>query len=516
MPLLLAACEKENVAPSQSGDNYIKIGVGMADTRARMEAKDLKNTNTQLTVYGYDGTDIPVFDGLTATPPSQQGGQQGAVKISNWTIKDATGADLEPTWEDGKDYTFFSWTQQDAFGKTASGLFTEGFTYTAAKASTTSTEGDTPAQLAIGAKELSIDEGIMDFCYSNVEARSTKKDATSRPNYSMIELKLEHLFSGFSLSAHNYTGGNITITGATLKNFHNKKSAIITFDPDNGTKAVYTTSTVTGSTTLYTKDLNLLSGSITISAGNSKANIVNGADDATKYFLTWPQTASELACSDLNTASPSGTYLEVKYKIGSGSEQTINLELPKDDDVDGDGVDDGWPAGICQNMELSFSSKSLSLTVRPSKWNQTEPSYEYDGAVNVLAGLSFNTNSKHVIDGHNVYFKPGYPILLDFKIGTPINASWMVEKVGDFDAFEIDNATPGSTGDYGDGIDSKEGIINGEVATISIYPNISDPQKDYVMHLSFTVRGNNGIVTNINSDVQSSNPSDWYNFIILK
>ncbi len=521
MPLLLAACEKENVAPSQSDDNYIKIGVGMAETRARMNASDLKNANTQLTVYGYDGTDIPVFNGLTATPPSQQGGQQGAVKISNWTIKDATGADLEPTWEDGKDYTFFSWTQQDAFGKTASGLFTAGFTYTAAKASTTSTEGDTPAQLAIEATALPIDAGIMDFCYSNVETRSTSTTATNRPNYSMIQLKLEHLFSGFSLSAHNYTDQDIVITSIILDGIYNKKSALIKFNTDLevGVTTEFDNEAALSDEQLLTST-EISAGGVTVASNSTVQNLAKGSGSDSKYFLMWPQTKAELASAKLT----------VSYKVGGVTQTPVELAVPGDEVADG--TDFSWPAGVCRNIELSFMNKSLKLTMTPLDWNLIESSIDYSELASVGACLLFSDGTggtdatciKEEIpttdDGdddplhhyYKIYFKGDKPIEATFRVDQPLNGSWMVSKTGDFDAFEIDNI---GTGTPGDGVNTLEGKINALMSTISICPAITDPERDYTMQLSFSVRDAKGAVTGIDDKIFTDGTETYYYTIVL-
>ena len=516
MPLLLAACEKENVAPSQSDDNYIKIGVGMAETRARMNASDLKNANTKLTVYGYDGTDSPVFDGLTATPPSQ-GSQQGAATISNWDIKNATGESLKPEWEEDKDYTFFSWTQQDASGKSASGLFT-GFTYQAAgtDASGAPTEA-TPAKLTIAATALSIDEGIMDFCYSNVETRSTKATDKSRPNYSMIELKLEHLFSGFSLSAHNYTDQNIVITSIVLKGIYNKKSAVIKFntDPEVGVTTEFGDKEAPINEQLVTD-----AGGVTVAANSEVKNVAKGSGSDPKYFLMWPQTKAELASAKLT----------VSYKVGGVTQTPVELAVPGDEVADG--TDFSWPAGVCRNIELSFMNKSLKLTMTPLDWNLIESSIDYSELASVGACLLFSDGTggtdatciKEEIpttdDGdddplhhyYKIYFKGDKPIEATFRVDQPLNGSWMVSKTGDFDAFEIDNI---GTGTPGDGVNTLEGKINALMSTISICPAITDPERDYTMQLSFSVRDAKGAVTGIDDKIFTDGTETYYYTIVL-
>ena len=96
----------------------------------------------------------------------------------------------------------------------------------------------------------------------------------------------------------------------------------------------------------------------------------------------------------------------------------------------------------------------------------------------------------------------------------------MVEKVGDFDAFEVDNVTPGTgEGVVGDGIDTKEGVIDGNEARIAIYPKITNPKRDYSITLSFTVRNNSGTVTQVNTEMKAAADNQdaaWYPIVILK
>lgn len=490
MPLLLAACNKEPVPAVQDAEHYITIGFDAPQTKSLMRPSDLANANTQLKVYAYDGTATPVFDGLTATPPTSA---QGAATVQEWVVtKPGVDGSYTPAWEDDKNYTFFSWTQKDASGKTAAGTF-GSMTYTPAVS-------DTPASLAIPSTTLAVDEGTMDFCYSNVVARSTS--TSGKVDYSMVQLKLEHLFAAFSLSAHNYTDKSIRITSVKLKSIHNTKSAVITFNPSTGTNVVYS------GTSTSDQELVTDASGVTIAAGAARENIAKGSGSTAKYFMMWPQTESEITA----TASK----MSVTYSIGGGAATTVDLDIPHDDG-------EGWPAGVCQNMELSFTQKTLLLTVKPSQWNQTEPIYDYAGSATVLEQLSLVSGYINPTGTKNVYFASLEPIILTFKLGTPLNASWMIEKVGDFDAFEIDNISDVTgTGVPGDGKDTKEGVIDGNVAKIAITPKISNPHKDYKIQLSFTVRGNDGTVMDVNgitatSGVQAgTDKTNWYTFYILK
>lgn len=493
LPLLFAACNKENAPEPGASGHFITVGFNAVQTKTLMRSSDLENANTQLVIYGYDGSDTPVFDGLTATPPASGAEESGAVR--NWTVtKAGVDGNFMPEWGEGKDYTFFSWVKRDASGKTSSGLF-PGMTYN---------KGTETATLTIPETTLSIDEGTMDFCYSDVVTRSIGGSVAGKSDYSIVQMSLEHLFAAFSLSAHNYTDSPIVITSVKLKGLHNKKSAVVTFSATDGSEAVYTSSTTTSDQELISD-----ASGVTLNAGTGKQNIAKGSGTTAKYFLMWPQTEAEI--------SDAASVLSVTYTIGGGASQTKNLAIPYDKGA-------GWPAGVCQNIELSFTKKTLSVTSIPLPWNQTAPAYDYEGAATVLGPLTLVSGYVNPSDTKDVYFESATePMILEFRIGSPLNASWMVEKVGDFDAFEIDNITTGTgTGVSGDGIDTKEGVIDGDVARIAIYPKIPNPHRDYQIQLSFTVRGNNGTVVDVNgltatTGVQGgTDKSKWYTFYILK
>ena len=69
------------------------------------------------------------------------------------------------------------------------------------------------------------------------------------------------------------------------------------------------------------------------------------------------------------------------------------------------------------------------------------------------------------------------------------------------------------------GVDTQEGVIDGNVIKIAIYPKVANPQKDFSVKLSFAVRLSNGEVTKINDLVykdDSNNPITPYTFYIIK
>lgn len=481
LPLLAACAETQPDNGSANSGNEINVSIGTS-TKNIITGNE---NGVQLAFYGY-ASGTPVIEGDYIKHPQ-------ASADGSWDIFDDSNAKVQYFWSNDADYTFFSWLASD--GTTASSdFFGTGYGYA-------------DGILTVPAKNLGISTGL-DFCYSGIVNRPA-----SERDYSTVDIELQHLFAAFSMSAKNYSNEDIMIKHVILHGLKDGKGATINYNAtDADGVAVYGTGSVTNP--------DLITSSISIASGASKASIVNGGADATTHFLVWPQTKADLATTgytDSEHQPTGGAYLEVVYTQNGGADITRYARIPQDEL-------DGWPAGVRQNMEISISDKLMYLTVSALPWNQTTPDYDYEGAAFVLSPLSFVTDSERIVDGKNVYFKPGYPILLEFKIGAPLNASWMVAKLGDFDAFEIDNVTPGTgTGVIGDGIDTKEGLIDGEMARIAIYPKIENPKKDYKIQLSFTVRGSNGTVMDINGSdgilgVQGDDgdKSNWYSFIILK
>ena len=201
--------------------------------------------------------------------------------------------------------------------------------------------------------------------------------------------------------------------------------------------------------------------------------------------------------------------MEVKYQIGSAGEQTRYLKMQKE-------ATDSWEAGVCQNIVLSFSDNDPLLIVKPMPWVYAEPTLDYDRGIAVEKMLTVDelTCTK---DGNKIYFKDGLPIKIKFCFTQPENGTWLISRDGDFGFFEIDNATlvdgiPVSQ--YGDGDDYNHGTIDGEVSTVTIYPKVIDPERDYKITLSFSVRSINGTVDSADELVQGTDPSQYYTFIL--
>lgn len=492
--IVLSACSQNDMLPEPAGET-IRFSATVADdaTKALLEDDDIQTNGTVVKICGYAGGNVLSDGGSPATTMSNLSLTCGS--DGKWTLPKTF------KWQYNTDHQFYGWLDTDAkSGLTASGFFNSGFAYS-----------DTDKKITISAKTLGVSDSYLDFVYSDVVTRST-----SMADYSTVVLPMRHLFTSFSLAAHNYTTSSITISSVKLYGIHNNKGAVVTFG-STGTSVEYTGgTTVLGTTSAPYEEL--LSASVTLAANAHKTNIAKGASDNIKYFLMWPQTATELTASVTSSDpfTPTGTnqpYLEITYKQGSGDPITVKAAIPY-------GEDGGWEAGVRHNLELSFKDKLMTLNFSAKPWNLTEPAIDYEGTVMVhTPGEEFIDASSCIIDNvnHRVYFKGGNPIIMKFKIDQPLNATWIVGKDGDFDAFEIDNITPDTgEGIVGDGYDENEGLIDAKYATIAISPKITAPQKDYLMQLSFVVLGNNGVVTNIDEQLQGTDHNQWYTFVLLK
>lgn len=473
-------------------------------TKALLEPSQLLTSGTEVMFYGL------ATDNSTASAkdiPGHTSGGDGTTKLNDgqtityngtgWPYN--SGEDYQ--WLPKADFRFFGWLAKDAVSSlTASGFFGTGFSF-----------NPSTGVLSIPSKTMTITDGSLDFAYSDVVARSA-----SEADYSTVELTLKHLFTSFSVSAHNYTSSPIVIKSVKLFGIRNQKSATVSFGT-TGSSATYSVgSTVYGGSNTSFELVSEGSG-ISLSADAQKANIINGASDKKRYILMWPQTAEELTAASSSTAEfiPSGTnpaYMQVVYSQNGGADMTVNVRIPFDDGI-------GWAAGTRHNIELAFFEKLMLLNVYAANWNETDPVISYDGPIAVTdAGklkVASDCNCVKSDDGKTIYFKPGFPIILEFKVDQPLNATWLVSKKGDFDAFDIDNSDDPSA-KMGDDNDTAEGlIVSGNTARITIYPRIEDMQKsEYKLQLSFFVRLNNGEMTNIDELIYDDESP--MTFILLK
>lgn len=410
-------------------------------------------------------------------------------------------------------HNFFTWISRDKDGLTPTSIFGSDLTLAP------NSPDNGIYTVNIPQTGITLGSNQFDFCYSDIATRDV---ATS--NYSMVNLSLKHFFTSFGIKAHNYDSDPITITSIKLYGIKNRKSATITYDtttPSSAATVAYSTPSSDWRTS--GSGLELLGGNITIDPDEEVNNIITCAAGGSKsknaedaFYLMWPQTEAELASNYDGEGNLIVDYshaiLGVTYSAGSGASVTRYVSLcPL-------GKSQGWDAGTCHKIELSFTSKFIELSVSVLPWEFIERDVNYDKQIscNSEGELKFvgGTYYKDPDDPSNtIYFKnAATPIRGYFSFATPVNGSWMISKNGDFDAFEIDNEEFGT---FGDGVDYAYGTIDGNsVAYFTIYPKDQDPKRDYSIKLAFAVRTTSGDVYAADDVIQGQDPTKYYTIVL--
>lgn len=474
--LCIVGCSKDRPVVTDSPD--ISFGMHISDatgTKALLESGDLLTDGTQVKVYGFRGEDII---GHTTTPGTTKLNEGQTLQYgtsTGWTFINNNNEKYQ--WSNVKDHKFFGWLTKDAKSNIEAGaFFGTGFAFS----------GNV---LSIPAKTLGLNTSNFDFAYSEI----VNREAASA-DYSTVELQLQHLFSSFSLSARNYAKVPVTVKSIEIHGLKDGKSASIDYS-NSSADCTYDASSAS-----YFNPA-IFSGTLSLSkagdGGDSKANVVVTPSDTPAYFLVWPQDNLTYSGYD-NVNKP---YLKIVYNQGEG-DITAYAAIPNDDGK--------WAAGVRYEMELSFKDREIDLGFKAASWDKMEPVIDYDGAVTVtqklqLATEFFNncTLSPNFGTDKTAYFKPGLPIILEFAIGSPENATWIVGKKLDWDAFDVYNYPDGARTSP-DEIVTAEGVVDGNTVRIAIDPPTKDLQKtEFSLELTFSVRLNNG-------DMVSIDPADIY------
>lgn len=526
------ACSNKDLSEAE---HVIRISSGFAagggPSKALLESDDLLSIDTKVKVYalatdsesaavdiqGYTKNGTQDIVGNTKLNDGQILGFYGAgTGTAGWQFDN--GGEFYK-WNNEHDYRFFGWLDTDGSSNldpgtssklNATGFFGNGFSYS-------------DGVLTVPAKTMGLVENNLDFAYSDVILRKR-----GNADYSDVTLPLHHIFASFSISARNYTKEPVYIEAVLIHGLRDGKSASIDFTGDN-TAVTYSDGSVMAAINLVSSQIALTAAG---DAGDSKKNIAFGASNTRKSFLVWPQTLAELTpapySGDWNPGE-NEPYIEVRYRQSSSTAtpMTAKLPIPHDTDLTPEELN-GWAGGTHRAMELSFSNKKVILNVYADDWNEDKPTISYDGAVMATRTLriakGYENNCVVAADSTTVYFKAGYPIVLEFTIDQPQNATWLVSKKGDFDVFEIDNFNSADA-TVGDGDDSAEGLIDGKPSRIAIIPRITELQKaEYSTELSFYVRLNSGEMINADAnlfnkagDTQDHNkPLSPIKFVLIK
>ncbi len=508
--LLLAACLASLTACSENGlktdSRDIRFSAKMVTkdaTKALLESADILVQPTQVKIYGLATTGaIQGYNTATGEPGSTylNAGQSISVQSDGKTWAYNNGGEAYQ-WNNSADYRFFGWLEKDKNGDTAATFF-----------------GSAPAlsdsTVSIPAKQMGISESNFDFSYTDVVVRTS-----AAADYSNVELPLNHLFASFSLSARNYTDSPITITSVKITGLRDQKGATITFGK-NASSVVYGTGSTSGATELLTGDVTLAKAG-DADFGDIKQNIAFGSSSTKKYFLVWPQLPAEMAPTNTYTAGTTWTpasgdaYLTVTYQSEGAAGVTASIPLPYDTDIkDADGVAqpslNGWAAGTRHMMELSFSEKQIKLGVLAANWDEKDPVIDYEGAVSIpkngtlsLADGFESYCNQSTSDPGTYYFRPGYPIVLKFRIDQPANSAWLITKNGDFDVFKVINFdTDDEAGSVASAV-TAEGVVDSNITYIAIMldPEATLQKSEYKISLSFSVRLGNGEMKKIDDEI---------------
>lgn len=517
-----AACTKERPAEQYTTSPRITLSdPEFIGTRAILHSGDFTG-NTSMQVYDY----WTILNASGEPVPEKSFSDVAAYNTTTTTSQNQSwGFAKEPDghpWFKGTtpvDHSFFSWLLTDKAGLAASSLFGTG-------ASGLSFNENTKT-LTVPAVAMDLSTTQFDFCYSTILER--KKE---RADYSPVSMPLHHLFTSFGVKAFNYTSDKITLTSVKLYGLVNNKGAQVAYDLAQGKTAVtYGASDRTGSTKLSAVELT--SAPIAMNANTGVNNIITSAGLLTTspnpFYLMWPQTAADLNITTTPTVNTLGTvtagsgqaFLVIGYKVNDGATVTYKaIPLRPSSWVDSETGKNtvGWDAGTCHQIEIAFTDTQVGLTVTVQPWDLYEPEIDYSGEIQVKSTgkLAFSGNGTTcTVDETNrrVYFKGGNPITATFTIDAPLDATWMISKKGDYDAFEIDDTAQGS---FGDKIDNATGTIDGNQVTFTIYPKISDPDKDREINLAFSVRLSNGNVYSVDNLIQGDPATTTYYTIVLQ
>ena len=516
--IIAAACSKEKSALPEGYSPRITLSDPMVTgTRAILHSDDFTG-DTSMEVYDYK---------------TSYSSQNDTIVSFHFTNIVAYGSGSDPDWDfvntvpDGGyqwfenkapiNHSFISWLIKDKAGLEAGSLFGTG-------ATGLSFNEDTKV-LTVPATTMTLSTTQFDFCYSTILER--KKE---RADYSPVSMPLHHLFTSFGVKAYNYTSDKITLTSVKLYGLVNNKGAQVAYDIAKGKTAVTYGS---GSTRLSAVELVNTSAPIAMNANTGVNNIITSTGLATSasnpFFLMWPQTAADLNITTTPTVNTSGVvtagsgqaFLVIGYKVNDGATVTYKaIPLRPESWVDSETGKNtvGWDAGTCHQIEIAFTDTQVGLTVTVQPWDLYEPEIDYSGEIQVKSTgkLAFSGNGTTCTvdeDNRRVYFKGGNPITATFTIDAPLDATWMISKKGDYDAFEIDDTAQGS---FGDKVDNATGTIDGNQVTFTIYPKISDPDKDREINLAFSVRLSNGNVYSVDNLIQGDPATTTYYTIVLQ
>lgn len=396
-------------------------------------------------------------------------------------------------WTHTGTHQFFGWLLSDGNSIStlnASNLFGSDFGYNAASKT-----------ISVPATTLDITSPQFDFMYSGVITRD------AAVNRSVVALDLKHLFTAFRIGAKNTTENDITITSVQVCGLKNRNNAQIVYT--TGTQASVNCNYGTAS---HTANFTTASSFVLPAHGAGNVTDIFGTTDAARkadnYRIMWPHAAADFDCTGAYTYSE-----ETGYEIIDNNAPIIIVDYVMDG-VNCRGVAEfpkatadtylAWEAGKKYNFSISFSGKQIALEVNVQPWEYENDTINYDdGTVSLVGsnGLSVpEENNNCVIYDKDVYFTTGAPITANFRLATPLGATWMVSLAGETpEGFELLDKNGNVTG-----------VVSGQIdgvttASFKIRPRTGLPLGTYKVSVSIAVKLPNGRVVSADDVAQGAN-----------
>ena len=473
--LALLSCNKGKVdTPDTQEDNQIVFMAEEGVTKALLTNTTLKTNGNRIHVLDV----LTGFTGSASWMTYDQTNDRGIyidddVVYNGAVIWGYQSGNVYPWTTDGL-HQFYGWLSNDV---SMNNLTADTFFGTTVK------NGFSIADrtLALPALEMTTETEQFDFMYAN-----TSTYPMPRTENAVVPLYMKHLFSAISIQLSNESQDEILVHRVVIEGLKNKKSAVINFVRDPATTAYPASANFVNNALYYaldndTKTLNY--GQTYDLLGRVKNSSVG------QYRLIWPQTAQDLAPSNLNNLD---TYpITVYYEYLSDEEHiqhAAHLRFPEGAEL---------KSGFRYAFTLLFTQKHIELkfTVNPWLYELNEWDFK-EQSIGECKVLDFAGNEGYDKPHKTCTFVGGTPIKGTFSIVDPPGAVWSIEPVGDVEYFTIS---------------PNQGNVDHENPDYEfyIYPNLDpslDRSTDKKLKFKFHVRFTDGTTHDANTEL---NYDDW-------
>lgn len=423
----LAGCERHIPEERVLDKDSIEFGTSEIDTKGFLGRDDLNYSGTKIQVVDYVTNFSGTLDGHTYQST------EGFPYIDDNINYDSSAAGTDDDWywkyENKPSYlwtntgihSFYGWLVNDGLNGTAvNTLFTPSIDISQDR-----------RQISIPATELTTQSSQVDFVYSDQVVR-----IAGNPGYKdKVNFKFSHLFAAMAVGIRNESEDEVYITSVRLKNFYNKKSAMIDYS-NTGVAAL----TNVDSTRYVTSPSNIVFPNCetqkTLVEG-ARLDVYSGAvstNDSPTFFMMWPQSKADL------NASPS-PRLELNYQIKDDWVDDSHTALVdhratfnfRDLDVLSEGMEHGHKYLI----NLLFRGESIDLTINILEWNYVMQDIDYtNSSISANGGGSIphdgtlwfydNNNSSTQYATREATLQSGQVLRGEFYIESPRVGAWAV------------------------------------------------------------------------------------------